>query len=176
MSLRLTAIAALAAPLLVGLAACQAPAPRATGGSAGDPQAAAFCRQRAEEVFNAQNRSARIQSDNRDTPFSGSFVSGVTNRGLSDRFALDQMVSDCMRNAANRQSGPDGEATQQGAQANPSAGARPAPATAPATARALAQPGSGSAPVQPTSANAPASPSPGGAPLDRAPPPPPPAR
>jgi len=164
MSLRLTAIAA---PLLAVLAACQAPPARvaSTSGGGGDPQVAAFCRQRAEEVFNAQNRSARIQSDNRDTPFSGSFVSGVTNRGLSDRFAMDQMVSDCMRNNANRQTGPDGDGVQPGA---PAAAARPVAAPA----RALAQPGSGTPPLQPASANAP----PTGAPLDRAPPPPSPVR
>jgi hypothetical protein len=55
------------------------------------------CRQRADAVFSQQNRAA-IFNDRMDDPRSGGYVSGITTRGLSDRFAWDQQVSDCVRN------------------------------------------------------------------------------
>ena len=111
--------------LLVVLAGCQGPPPAPTAATRADLAASAYCRQRAEEVYNAQNRGARYQTDNRDTPFSGAYVPSVTSRGLSDRYALDSMVSECVRNsAANRDAGPEPTAPSQPAPA--------APATAPA--------------------------------------------
>ncbi len=103
---------ATAMAMVLALAACQAPpAPRVSAGpGAGgpaDPAAVAYCRQQAEDVYNAQNRGARLQTSNRDTPFSGAYTPNTTTRGLSDRYAMDAMIGDCIRNAANRQAGPD---------------------------------------------------------------------
>lgn len=184
MSFRLTSLALLAAPLLSVVAACQAPPSRpvgAGGGGAGaDPAVAAYCRQRAEEVYNTQNRSARIQTDSRDSPFSGSYVPSVTSRGLSDRYAMDAMISDCMRNSSARAGGMDPEVTM-GTQQPPARAANRQ-----VSGQALAQPG-GKLPVPPPAqptGSAPQSTAPQGAgtgaatgvPLDRAPPPPPPVR
>ncbi len=165
MSLRLTAIALLAAPLLGALSACQAPPPRITSGGAGgggpiDAAAAAQCRQQAEDAYNAQNRSARLQTDSRDTPFSGTYNPNATTRGLSDRYAMDAMIGDCMRNAAKRQAGPD-------------LGTTPAQAQPAGQARAVSRLPAGPAGGPPASS---VSVAPVGAPLDRAPPPPAPAR
>ena len=115
--------------LLVVLAGCQGPPPAPTGAARADLAAAAYCRQRAEEVYNVQNRGARYQSDNRDTPFSASYVPSVTSRGLSDRYALDAMVSECVRNsAASRDAGPE-PATPNPAGPNPPGPNPPGPAT-----------------------------------------------
>lgn len=149
MSLRLFSLSLLAVPVLGLLAACQAPQPRATTGLAAgraDPSAAAYCRQRAEEMYAAQNRSARIQSDSRDTPFSGAYTGSTPNRGLSDMHAMDTMIGDCIRTTGNRDAGPDLSTTP----------AQPA-------ARRAASPSD----LRPASTVSPAA-----APLDRAPPPP----
>ncbi len=148
MRLRLiTSLALLAVPVLGLLAACQAPMPRPTTGLAArraHPAAAAYCRQRAEEMYAAQNRGARLQSDLRDTPFSGAYIPNATNRGLSDLHAMDTMIANCIRSNADRDAGLE--------LSNPD----PAqPATRPA--------------ARPTS---PADPRTAAAPLDRAPPPP----
>ena len=168
MSLRLPSLALLAAPLLGALAACQAPPPRVSGGggAAGpsDPSTAAYCRQQAEDVFNAQNRSARLQVNTYDSPFSGGPAPVSATRGLSDRFSMDMMISDCMRNAASRQAGPDvGTAPVQGQAATQSAAQRPA--------NRLPSGPAGGPPISATNAVAPAA-----APLERAPPPPAPVR
>ncbi len=151
---------ALLAPL-AALAACQAPPPRisAGGGGPSDPNAAAYCRQQAEDVYNAQNRGARFQTDNRDSPFSGAYSPNTASRGLSDRYAMDNMVRDCMRNSAARQANPE-------AQAAPTS----APTSAPAqTARPASRLSAGPAGGPPASSVA----APAGVPLERAPPPPP---
>jgi hypothetical protein len=49
-----------------------------------------------------------LQTDNRDTPFSGAYVPSVTSRGLADRYALESMVADCVRHStANLDAGPE---------------------------------------------------------------------
>jgi len=116
--------------LLVVLAGCQGPPPAPVGATRADQAAAAYCRQRAEDVYTTQNRSARLQTDNRDTPFSGAYVPNVTSRGLADRYALDSMVSECVRNsAANRDAGPEPTMTNP-AGTNPAAPAAPPAAPA----------------------------------------------
>ena len=96
---------------LLLLSACQSPSPAlfrsATGpggaqSSRADAATQAFCRQRAEEVYTSRNRGALYQSDSRDSPFSASYVPSVTSRGLSDRYAMDEMVADCIRNTGER--------------------------------------------------------------------------
>jgi hypothetical protein len=87
------------------LAACHAPPPPAAavaGSSRADQATAAYCRQRAEEVYLTQNRDALYRTDNRDSPFAGAYVPSVTSRGLSDRYAQDRMIADCIRNTGER--------------------------------------------------------------------------
>jgi hypothetical protein len=165
--------ALLAMPLLLLQAACQQ-APSSYGGAPGgapgggtsvraDAAAIAYCRQQAEDVYNAQHRSARIQSDTRDSPFSGAYLAGSSSRTLSDRYAMDTMIGDCLRNSAARQAGADTSVT---------AGQATTPAAAPTAAPARPLP-SGPAGGPPVAARTSA---PAGVPLERAPPPPPPAR
>ncbi len=82
---------------LTSLAACSPP-PAPTAQSRADQATLSACRQRADEVFQRQNRASLFLQDNRDSPGSGSYVSGITTRGLSERFGWDQQVSDCVRN------------------------------------------------------------------------------
>lgn len=80
------------------------------------PAQAAACRQRADEVYERQNRADVYRSDTyasgtRDAMFSstGSPAAGIT--GLSGRFARDRMLAECLRGVAgNVASTPDAPA------------------------------------------------------------------
>jgi hypothetical protein len=74
------------------------------------------CRQRAEQVYSQQNR-AEIYSPPAavNTPFSAGYAPGVSDRGLSDLYAHDRMVDDCIRNTG----------TGEDRSAAPSTSARP---------------------------------------------------
>ena len=63
------------------------------------------CRKRANEVYAKQNRdelynSDTYQSDTRDSPFSTSGLPGITTRGLGGEYARENLVSDCLDDAA----------------------------------------------------------------------------
>ena len=82
----------------LALAACaRAPAPAAQS----DAAARAECRQRADEVYTRQNRAA-IYSPSApvNAPFSANYQPGTTDRGLSQLFAHENMIRDCVRGAA----------------------------------------------------------------------------
>ena len=87
-------------PLLA--AGCQS-APR----SRADAAASAACRAEVDRVYAAQNRVELSQRDQRDTPFAGSYNSGITSRGLGTRFGRDNQLSSCISNAT----GPGAAAT-----------------------------------------------------------------
>jgi hypothetical protein len=57
------------------------------------------CQQRAEQAYEQQNR-AEIYSPPAtvNTPYSANYIPNQSDRGLSDLFAHDRMVSDCVRN------------------------------------------------------------------------------
>lgn len=109
----LLALAALAA-----LAACSPPPPISPQDRA-DQQAQAACRQRADEIFAQQNRGTIFaSSDDRLTPFSGSYNPGITTRGLGERFGRDTAIAECVRNARegaaqNSSTGPAMQPTAQ---------------------------------------------------------------
>jgi hypothetical protein len=73
------------------------------GGSGGqslaNAQTRAACRQRAEEVDQQQNR-AQIYSPppQVNTPYSASYLADQPDRGLSQLYAHDKLVADCIRN------------------------------------------------------------------------------
>jgi hypothetical protein len=81
----------------VTLSACDAP-PQ-TGQSQADAATRRACQQRAEQAYEQQNR-AEIYSPPAtvNTPYSANYTPSQTDRGLSDLFAHDRMVSDCVRN------------------------------------------------------------------------------
>jgi hypothetical protein len=81
----------------VALSGCEAPP---TGGQAqADAQTRAACRLRAEQAYDQQNR-AEIYSPPSpvNTPYSANYVPDSSDRGLSDLFAHDRMINDCIRN------------------------------------------------------------------------------
>jgi hypothetical protein len=81
----------------IALSACDAGPP--TGQSRADAATQAACRQRAEQAYEQQNRGQIYSPASQvNSPYSGNYVPDVTNRGLSDVFAHDRMVSDCVRN------------------------------------------------------------------------------
>lgn len=83
--------------LLLVPAACSprpAPSPQARA----DAARLSACRQRADEVYAQQNRRAiYLSDDQRDTPYSANYVSGVTSRGLADQYVRDNQIDDCVR-------------------------------------------------------------------------------
>lgn len=83
---------------VVALSACQAPP---SGGQAqADAQTRAACRARAGQIYDEQNRG-KIYSPPPavNTPYSSNYTPDVTDRGLSDLFAHDRMMNDCIRNS-----------------------------------------------------------------------------
>ncbi|PPQ33146.1 hypothetical protein [Rhodopila globiformis] len=82
---------------VLALSACDA-APQSSQARA-DAATVAACRQRADEVYNQQNRGAIYSANSSENaPFSANYTPGVTSRGLSALFAHDRMVNDCVRN------------------------------------------------------------------------------
>jgi hypothetical protein len=98
-------IVCLLLPLLT-LAGCNAasPASRAT------PSQEVACRQRADQMFQAQNRgnvyaTDQYVSSTRDSPFGGAVPTSMTST-LSDRFARDQMYDGCLNAGGPRPASP----------------------------------------------------------------------
>jgi len=92
------ALTGLAVPILaVLLSACEGPPQTAQGQADADTRAA--CQARAEQAYDQQNR-AEIYSPppTVNTPYSANYLPSVSDRGLSDLFVHDRMVSDCVRN------------------------------------------------------------------------------
>lgn len=99
---RHTPILALAPALALALAAC-APQSRLTASGAARPSRAviAACRQQVERAYNAQNRAELSQRDQRDSPLSDNYLSGITSRGLSSAYGRDTDYASCVRNTEN---------------------------------------------------------------------------
>lgn len=108
-------VLALALPLLA--TACARPGATAAR-FRGDPQVAAACRARADEVYARQNRAELSRRDERDTPFSSSRVSGITSAGLGDLYARDRMVASCIATSG----GSSSDASTGSAFSGPNAG------------------------------------------------------
>ena len=80
---------------------CTAPPPP-TPQARADQQARAACRQRADQVYAQQDRAAPYQADNRFSPFSSTYVPGVTSRGLGERYAMDTLIANCVRSTGRQ--------------------------------------------------------------------------
>lgn len=79
------------------LSACQGP-PQ-TGQAQADAETRAACQKRAEDTYNQQNRGEIYAPQSQvNTPFSANYVPSMSDRGLSDLFVHDRMISDCIRN------------------------------------------------------------------------------
>lgn len=73
--------------------------------SASEAATQSACRERADEVFQRQNRGAvyntdTYQTDTRDAPFATSGLRGVTSAGLGQQFGRDTTLDDCLRGRA----------------------------------------------------------------------------
>jgi hypothetical protein len=81
----------------VALSACdRAPL---SGQAQADAQTRVACQQRAEQAYDQQNRGEIYSPPSAvNTPYSANYNPDSTSRGLSDLFAHDRMVSDCVRN------------------------------------------------------------------------------
>jgi hypothetical protein len=80
------------------LSACGAAPPQSSQAQA-DAATRKACQQRAEQAYEQQNR-AEIYSPPAtvNTPYSANYTPALSDRGLSDLFAHDRMISDCVRN------------------------------------------------------------------------------
>ena len=95
--------------LLVALAAACTPLPPPTPAQRAQRAEAAACRADADASFAAQNRYLLSERDTTDAPFSSSGVSGITTRGLSQRYGYDEDLSRCL--AATKSGNPNGPST-----------------------------------------------------------------
>ena len=77
------------------LAGCHT-APR----SRADAATSAACRAQVDRVYAAQNRAELSRRDQRDTPLSDNYVSGITSRGLGALFGRDNDISSCISNSS----------------------------------------------------------------------------
>lgn len=96
----------------VALSACDGgSAP--TGQAQADAQTAAACRQRANEIYDRQNRGdIYAPNSSANSPFSANYTPDNPSRGLSQLYAHDQLVSNCVRNTgtgAERSQPPAGQ-------------------------------------------------------------------
>ena len=94
-----------AAALLTALLGCNPPPE--TSATRAEQATIAACRERADRIYTVQNPASRLVTDQRDSPRSASYVEGITTRGLGERFAWDNTVSNCVRGNA----GPSGPAS-----------------------------------------------------------------
>ena len=100
---RIARIAAFPILLAATLGACQQPArrPQASAG------ATTACRAEVDRVYAAQNRGDLSSRDERDSPLSANYLSGITTQGLGARYGRDNMMGSCLDNASNGGKSPD---------------------------------------------------------------------
>jgi hypothetical protein len=86
--------------ILILLASCAEPGlPPGSPQAEANAQTAAACRQRADQEYNIRHRDTIYAPPAEvNTPFSANYQPGVQDRGLSQLFERDTMVSDCERN------------------------------------------------------------------------------
>jgi hypothetical protein len=117
---------------LFALAGCSnpigSPSPRATASE----RAMTACRQRADEVFDRQNRNAVFRSDEyvasqRGAPYAstGLGLSRDPSAGLSDQYARDVILDDCLNSTAERPGATPDSAAESGTAGPPATAPRP---------------------------------------------------
>lgn len=89
---------------LVALSACQSAPPR----SSADAAVIAACRDRADQIHARQNRVELSRRDERDAPFASVYNSGITTRGLGDRFEWGRNVEACVKSSGSGGDAPTG--------------------------------------------------------------------
>jgi hypothetical protein len=82
---------------VIGLSGCDVGPP--SGQERADAATQAACRQRADQAYEQQNRGKIYSPASQvNTPYSANYLPDDTNRGRSELFVHDRMVSDCVRN------------------------------------------------------------------------------
>ncbi len=79
----------------------------AIGGGLGNADAATrtACTQHAEQVYDLRNRAEIYTPQSSvNSPYSGNYNPGATERGLSDQYARNSMIRDCVRNTGTETS------------------------------------------------------------------------
>jgi hypothetical protein len=96
----------------VALSACDGGAPQ-SGQALADADTTAACRQRADEIYDRQNRGdIYAPASSANTPFSANYTPDNPSRGLSQLYAHDKLISNCVRNTgtgAERSQPPAGQ-------------------------------------------------------------------
>ncbi len=95
--------------LMALLAAACTPLPPPSPAAQANAAAFKACRASTDESFEKQNRYLLSERDQTDSPYSTSGNTGITTRGLSQRYGYDVDLSDCI--AASRSTTPNGPAT-----------------------------------------------------------------
>ena len=82
------------------LAGCSYGTPRPSAQSRADAATVAACRQRADQVYEQQNRAAIYSPPAAvNVPSSGTYApGGAADRGLADLYQRDTLINDCVRN------------------------------------------------------------------------------
>jgi len=98
-------LAVLAALALAALTACATPIGGSANRQAASPRAMAACRARADQVYDEQNRGAVYRADTfaasqRAAPFAGAGPGANPSSGLSDLYARDTFLDDCLNGAS----------------------------------------------------------------------------
>lgn len=87
--------------------------PPLSGQQRADAETQAACRQRAEAIYNQQNRGQIYSPASQvNSPFSASYQPDQTDRGLAQLYSHDKIISDCVRNngvGAERSPPPQGQ-------------------------------------------------------------------
>ena len=80
---------------LTALAGCAGPRPQ-TAQTRASAAARASCQASTEQAFNRQNRYLLSERDTTDAPFSSSGVTGITTRGLTQRYDYETDLQSCL--------------------------------------------------------------------------------
>ncbi len=84
----------LPALLLLAAAGCAPRPPTSTGRA--DAAALAACKASTNRAFDRQNRYLLSERDQTDNPFSTSGDTGITTRGLTQRYDYDTQLASCL--------------------------------------------------------------------------------
>lgn len=95
-------VSVLAVTAALAGSACTFDEPPPLPGQRADVAAVSACRERADEVFQRQNRDQvyrvdTYRTDTLDAPFGTTGMKGVTSAGLSQQYNRDNLVQDCLR-------------------------------------------------------------------------------
>ncbi len=96
--------------LLVLMSAGCTPPPQSSASRAG-AAALASCRKSTDESFDRQNRYLLSERNTTDSPFSSSGDTGITTRGLTQRYDYDTQLASCLDSSNAPASVANGPAT-----------------------------------------------------------------